>query len=364
MRAGSEIRRRGGGLLFWWMSGGLLAAVLTWAPAATAAGPAEAERAEVSRLEAECAHLRSELARVNEDVAALKRAGRGVRNDYRLRHRMADAEALARKLTEAEARLAARRGPALVSRPPALAPPRAQPGDGPVELEAKADLLVDQARRLAVEAEGLDRTARQLRGRQALRRRALQLERDPFVGLDGSKRTMVFGAPRSSPSAERTNDPKMSAGGPSKSGSADEAASSGARGSGTTMPGAGGSVPPTTAGGPAPTGQPAPSPPSAPAPNVSPPPSLSPSAPGGQTAAPRATEGGMAAGPSPQPTSALSTQLRALLDPYTLSEVRRLEQTGLSITDPEALERLAVALRQRAQALDAQAKDLRVKARP
>jgi hypothetical protein len=69
-------------------------------------------------------------------------------------------------------------------------------------------------------------------------------------------------------------------------------------------------------------------------------------------------------GPAPQPTGALSVQLRTLLDPATLSEVQRLERTGKPITDPESLEKLATALRQRAQALDAQAKSLRAKARP
>jgi hypothetical protein len=337
MRPGSDIRRprSRSGL---WLLGGLFVAVLSSASPARAAGPSAPDAAEVIRLESECARLRTELARANADVAALKRADRGVRNDYRLRQRLADAEALARKLTEAEARLRSRQGPPPAPRAPALAPPSAQPGDGPVELEAKADLLSDQARRLAAEAEGLARTAGQLRGRQVLRRRAFQLERDPFAGLDGSKRTMVFGAPRTGtkaaadPTAPGGNNPQ-----PTTGGAMDNA----------TPGAAGGSSGPTQGG--APPAQP---------PTAAPPPTTT-------TPPPRSSnEGALAAGPAPQPTSALSTQLRALLDPSTLSEVRRLEQTGKPITDPEALEKLAAALRQRAQALDGQAKDLRAKARP
>jgi len=138
--------------------GGLLSAGLALAPAARAASPTT-QAGEVTRLEAECARLRTELQRANADVAALKRGDRGVRNDYRLRQRMADAEALARKLTEAEAQLRARTGASPAPHAPTLAPPSAEPGDGPVELEAKADLLSDQARRLAAQAEDLARSA-------------------------------------------------------------------------------------------------------------------------------------------------------------------------------------------------------------
>src|SRR5881394_2790837 len=116
--------------------GGLLSVGLVLAPAARAA-PAAASSPQVSRLEVECARLRTELARANADVAALKKGDRGVRNDYRLRQRMADAEALARKLTEAEAQLRVLTGAAPAPHAPSLAPPSAEPGDGPVELEAK-----------------------------------------------------------------------------------------------------------------------------------------------------------------------------------------------------------------------------------
>ncbi len=67
--------------------------------------------ASTQRLASEYQRLRADLDRVNAEVAALKRGGRGVRADYLLRDKMAEAEALARKVTAAEARLRAARGP-------------------------------------------------------------------------------------------------------------------------------------------------------------------------------------------------------------------------------------------------------------
>jgi hypothetical protein len=309
----------------------------------TLAAPAAPAAAEVSRLQAECARLRSELTQVNAEIASLKRGDRGVRDDYRLRQRMADAEALARKLTEAESRLRARTGAPAPAPAPALAPPSAQPGDGPVELEAKADLLSDQARRLAAEADGLARTAGQLRGRQTLRKRAFQLERDPFAGVDGSKRIMMFGAPRAGSrtgGGESNTDTKAGGGGANDTsrgaspGTGGSSGSGGASGSGSATPVSGTSPPPPSTSQPAPTAPP----------------------PSGESLRPPTVP--------PQPTSALSTQLRTLLDPLTLAEVQRFERTGKPITDPEALEKLAAALRQRAQALSTQAKALRSQAHP
>jgi hypothetical protein len=330
--------------------GGLLSAGLALAPAARAASPTT-ETGEVSRLEAECARLRTELQRVNADVAALKRGDRGVRNDYRLRQRMADAEALARKLTEAEAQLRARTGASPAPHAPTLAPPSAEPGDGPVELEAKADLLSDQARRLAAQAEDLARTAGQLRGRQTLRKRAFQLERDPFASMEGSKRSLVFGGSKPLSGGKNTE------GGPAK-GSQPQPTTGGGmdtRTGGGGSSGSSGSGP--TAGSPAPTSPPTAQPGAAP-PTQTPPTQMPP---------PPAPSGDSAKGAefaTPQPTGAISTQLRTLLDPATLSEVQRLERTGKPITDPDALEKLAAALRQRAQSLEAQSKSLRAKAKP
>src|SRR3954452_640154 len=241
---------------------GLLAAGLVLAPAARAAPATAASSAEVSRLEVECARLRTELARVNADVAALKRGDRGVRNDYKLRQRLADAEALARKLTDAEAQLRARTGAAPAPHAPTLAPPSAEPGDGPVELEAKADLLSDQARRLAAQAEDLAHTAGQLRGRQTLRKRASQLERDPFASMDGSKRTMVFGGSTRASSGKGTElGPKAPSPGTGNTGNDNSSRGGGGSsgGSGSPTPTSGGASGPTTS--PPPSGAPGAAPP-------------------------------------------------------------------------------------------------------
>jgi hypothetical protein len=276
-----------------------------------AAPRASSAPAQVERLEAECTRLRVELARVNSEVAALKRGSRGVRGEYRLRDRMADAEALAQQLTRAETELRGRTGrPAAAPAVPVPAPSPA-PGDGPVELEAKADLLVDEARRLNDQAAALGRTASQLRGRQALRRRAADLERDPFASLDAPKRTMVFGG--AAPPRARAGDsttPVSPPPAPDPRGTATT----------TATPAV---APPTSVPAPLPAG------------------SLAP----------------------PQPTAAIPAPIRTLLDPATTFEIQRLERAGRAPSDPEALEKMASALRQRAQALEAQARAVRPRAK-
>jgi hypothetical protein len=285
-----------------------LAALPSGRPAAAAPPPpAPPTSSDVPRLEAECARLRAELDRTNAEIASLKRGDRGLRDDYRLRQRMADAEALARKLTHAEAQLRAQKGPAPASRP-TVAVPAAAPGDGPVELEAKADLLADQARRLAAEADGLSRAASQIRGRQLLRRRAADLERDPFGGVETSKRNMLFGRPNAGKGAA----------GDSRTGT--------------------------------------PTPPPTPMPGSVAPPAPPPNSPG---APPSTTGPTVVSGPPPAPASAALSQVRTVLDPATLSEVQRLERSGKPLAEAEALERAAAALRQRAQALEEQSKRLR-----
>src|SRR5947209_3067268 len=89
-----------------------LAATLVAAPAARAerlpgADGAPAAAGDVT-LTAERARLRAQLDRVNAEIDALKRSTRGVGDDYRLRARLADAEALARRLIDIEARLGLR----------------------------------------------------------------------------------------------------------------------------------------------------------------------------------------------------------------------------------------------------------------
>ena len=94
-----------------------LAGVLAITPAARAAGdvpgtkatakPAAEAAAAPSQLAKERAALARQLEQVNAEIDKLKRAG-GVRDDYRLRARLADAEALARRLIELDAKLGIR----------------------------------------------------------------------------------------------------------------------------------------------------------------------------------------------------------------------------------------------------------------
>jgi hypothetical protein len=75
------------------------------------------------------------------------------------------------------------------------------------------------------------------------------------------------------------------------------------------------------------------------------------------SAAPTPTAGGAADAAAP-----LSVQLRDLLDPTTLAEIRRLEASTAPGAGVEALERAAAALRARAARLHGQAQALRARA--
>jgi hypothetical protein len=320
------------------ISGALLLSLL--GPSAHAL--AENETIQTQRLRSDCASLRTELDSVNREIAALKQSDRNVRNEYRLREKMADAEALARKLTEAERLLRTARPPAPTL---ALPPPMATPQDGVVELEAKADLLADQANRFTTEADSLARTAEEIRNRQALRRRASNWDRDPFVGFEGSKRSLVVqqqrstgtlaagdstrGSTESTKSAGSTNNGAAVVGPPS--------ADTGSRGSASTSPeyGSTGSAPGPTSG-----------------PTLSPTPSAAPSS--------------LPSAATPLAPSAASKPgllPRTLLDPASLADIRQSLGAAGSLSDPDAIEAAVTALRQRARALQEQASALRARAR-
>jgi hypothetical protein len=152
--------------------------------------PSRARAQSAVTLQAERSRLRAQLDKVNAEIDALKRAGGGVRDDYRLRARLADAESLARRLMDIEARLGIRVDGTAKFQPP----PTAAPTDGPSDLDAKADILADQSRRVRAQADALARRAADLKGRQELRRRSADLDRDPFAPMEGSKRRVASAA--------------------------------------------------------------------------------------------------------------------------------------------------------------------------
>jgi hypothetical protein len=287
-----------------------LAAGLATAPAARAAGAVpetkptrpEAPAAPAvapSQLARERAALARQLEQVNAEVDALKRA-RGVRDDYRLRARLADAEALARRLIELDAKLGIRADGTHAPGPE----PTAAPTDSAADRDAKADILADQARRFRAQASALTARADALKGRQELRRRAAELDRDPFAPMEGSRRRLASAA---------TTTTSLGGG---------RGATDTERGSGPTA---------------------------IDSPSVA---STNPSPGTGATAAPG----------SPAPVlSGLSLQFRDLLDTATLADIRRLEGTGTATGTSQALLKAAAALRARADELDARAKGMRPK---
>ncbi|HVR03687.1 MAG TPA: hypothetical protein VMT47_16235 [Polyangia bacterium] len=331
-------------------------AALSAVPAGARAQPprriAQGDTASREALVAERQRVRKELERANAEIGALKRSGRGLREDYRLRERLADAEALARRLTELDARLGA--GAAPRSRGPG-AEPRVSPSDGPAELEAKADILADQAQRLAARGDALLGRARDLRARQTLRRRVGQMERDPFSPLEGSKRRALTGSvttgltsgpslasrPGGSPPVSMTD---KGAGGTPSTGTGStspvtpETAVSGTTGPSPGAPGVTTAVTPPNGAGAATT-------PVAGGAAVS--------SPSSSSSAPTPTTGAAADG------TALSVQLRELLDPTTLAEIQHLESAAGSGASLEALERAGAALKARADRLSQQAAALR-----
>jgi hypothetical protein len=260
-----------------------------------------------------------------------------------LRDRLADAEALAQKVTQTEARLRALgwTGGAVASAGARVAPPQALPQDGSVELEAKAGLFADQARKLDGEAGVLAKAADELRSRRALRRRAGAFDRDPFSGLETSKRSLAVSAP-----AQKT-----------------------------TLGGSSGTDS-TTRGGTARTAR---------KPvgwrphrrravgwyhvNAHRPRAhrrQSPTAQAGGCAS-VAPEAAASSKTSPLPQTAgldrQSFEQRLYLDPATAAELRHVLGAAGATSDPDALDRAAATLRARARALNAQAQSLLVKSR-
>ncbi|MBC8133818.1 MAG: hypothetical protein H7X95_12610 [Deltaproteobacteria bacterium] len=295
-------------------------------------------------LVSERQRLRVELDRVNGEIDALKRDSRGVRDDYRLRNRMADAEALARRLTDLDARLRAAAVPSTVQpqRDPAASwtsPPEAKPTDDRAALEAKADILADQARRLNTQVNLLSARVTDLRARHELRRRAGQLERDPFSALEQAKRRLATSGP-SGDTGSGKSGPTFVGQPTSDTARPPPEMSTTIVGPGTQPTGA-----PTTGftGGPA----------------------------GDSRTAVSATAGSVyKAQPSllapgsagDTPAGSVATQFRGMLDASTLAEIRRLEIAGSPDSSLSAMERALSALRARAAQLTNNAAVLRSRA--
>ncbi|HEY2899640.1 MAG TPA: hypothetical protein VGL59_03615 [Polyangia bacterium] len=342
----------------------LLAGIWLATPASALArgNTADATAATAASLQVERRKLVSDLDRANADIEQLKKKDRGVRDDYRLRARMADAEAIARRLTEIDTQLGTTRGGNVTPRPVA---PVAEPAvtDGPAEWEARADILTDQSRRLEAQAVTLSQRVSGLRSRMELRRRAGQLESDPFAPMEGSKRRLIAGVPGAL-SAPGPNVPKDNATGGSSS------------------------VPPAARGGgstdtPAPNGNTSVSAPGAPTGStMNAAPVVTPTA-GSSSVQPEALPGGGAgvgrsltsAPPSPAgpgvgggatgslgDSGLLSSQLRDFLDPSALAAIRKLELAGTPVSSLEAMDRAAAALRERALKLQQQSNGLRERA--
>ncbi|HEY8927517.1 MAG TPA: hypothetical protein VIU64_24210 [Polyangia bacterium] len=279
----------------------------------------------------EAAQLRAELARVNVEIDALKRAERGTRDEARLRARLADAEALARRLTTLE-RNAGTPTPAAPAVPAPASHVAAAPGDGPSEWDAKADILADRSRRVAAATAALESRLGSLERRQELKRRAGQLEHDPFAAFETSKRHVVvngplvgnapLNAPASNSDSAAHNATPQNAGGAERGapGAANQGPVSGTTLSNDSTKGA-----TPAAGGP---------------------PSI-------LTPSPAAVES----------SPVLSLQLRDALDPATLGDIRRLEGTGQGADRLRAYARAIAALKAQQAALDAEAASLRAKAR-
>jgi hypothetical protein len=339
------------------LSGALILSLL--GPSARA--QAQDHAVQTQQLQADCAALRIQLDRVNSEIAVLKQADRNVRTEYRLREKMADAEAVARKLTELERQLRTARP--IAPAPVLVAPPVATPQDGVVELEAKADLLADQAHRFTAEADRLARTVEEIRKRQALRRRASNWDRDPFAGFEGSKRSLAV--------QQRSNG-GATAGDSTRSSGTTEAAKASVPATGSaTSGGSSGLAPATssrsTSGGSASAERGSTGSASVVSDGTTSSPSSSTS--GSSFAATSSASAAPSSSPSaatplaPAAASKPGLLPRTLLDPASLVDIRQSLGASGSLSDPDAIEAAVTALRQHARALQDQASALRARAR-
>ena len=289
-------------------------------------GDALRQPADEAKTADEVTKLRAQLARVNAEIAELKRATRSVRADYRLRDKMADAEALAQQLGRAEAHLRALGGPAASQPRTGTAPPlpAASPHDGSVELEAKADFFSDRASKLVEQADQLTLAADRMRARKLLRQRAGAWDRDPFGGLESSKRNLA-----ASPALAGSKPTGSGAGGPA----------SPAAGGATTF----GPASPAPLSISAPQGAGSAASPATVVTGVTSEPSRGSSPGSGSTGAVESSTSKSPPLATALPTDHLSNQ-RLYLDPTMAAEVRDALSAALVNSDPNALTRAAAIL--------------------
>ncbi len=342
---------QGGGALAFLLGCGFVSPAFAVDPAAAAGIPTV-----VAGAASEVVRLRAELDRKTAEISALKRIDRSVRQDYELRQRMAEANELARRLTVLENQTGQ-------GRP--VAP--AAPIEGAAALAARADMLTDEAQKLAERAAGMVRAAGQLRTKQTLRRRAAAVERDPFASVEGSKRLIFVrgstnlngrnAAPASGQESAGSNVPPGAgpgAGSPTPmmpmptSGNPALAPTAPPPGGGGTAPAGGSPPPPPPGGGPEqPTSGPSSSPP--------------PATPGSAPAPQPVSDSNFGANQAPnlRPELAPAGQL----DPSLRAQVAGIEAGQRAGTaTPEALERAAATLSDRARELERQAAALRARA--
>lgn len=318
--------------------------------AVTGAQPAEAQSQKTPAAQkVEVEALKTRLGDLTHRIQILKREPRNVKSDFELRHKMADAEELGRRITALEKRW----GHTDSAAEPSMVLPQESPSDGPAERAAKADILLDQALRLTKKADRLRRFEIRLRQRDTLTRRMGRLQSDPFVALETSKRRLAFSSPDKGVAAKGGGDSDASGGptaltggdkstvapaGDRSSDSAEESAAPATAPMADQQASAEGSSAPGVASK---SGEPAQND------NVGPPsrevPGITPTAPGA----------------APDASASFVTQFRALLDPQTLAQIEGLHRQGTPRARAEAMRKASEALQRRAASLKAQAERMR-----
>ncbi len=330
-----RVTHRSQWLALWVFGLGLSFSALAPASAQVARPSAAITSPRVTALRQQVDSLRIRLAALTTEIQTLKKKSRTVAEDYRLRERLSEADAVGRRLTESEAQLrqlpgATQLEPQWLQGSPAA--PLERPGDGPRELDAKADILLDQAERFATEAARMEAQVHQSDRRDTLRRRVRRIENDPFIALEASKRSLVLssqnlGKPDTKGTQESADNGVVSV-------TADPVSTPGA------APGA-------EVGAAAPV-----------APMNNPPVADTSGGRGSTTTVP-VTSPSFSGSDALPGHAVLPPQFRTLLDPQTLAEVRRLEGVGTPASRAAALLAAVAALRARASALQQQSKSLR-----